>query len=63
MRLKGKCYKSVVRLITLYGSECWVAGKKIEQRMSAAKMRIFRGNSEVMRVDRITNAYIKESML
>jgi len=29
MRLSGKFYKSVMRPAMMYGSECWVVGKKM----------------------------------
>jgi len=45
-RLKGKFYKGVVRpTIVVCGSECWAVDKRIEQRMSVAKMSMLRWTS------------------
>jgi len=59
MRLNGKFYKSVVRLAMLYGSECWMVDKKIEQITSVAEMRTLRWMSGVTREDRIRNEYVR----
>lgn len=32
-RLKGKFYKTVVRKVLLYGSECWATKKQDEQKI------------------------------
>jgi len=42
MGLEIKFYKSAVRPTMLYGSECCVVDMKIEQRMSAAEMKMVR---------------------
>jgi len=38
MSLKGRFYACDM----LYGSKCWAMGKKIEQRMSVAEMKMLR---------------------
>ncbi|KAL5540097.1 hypothetical protein UlMin_043168 [Ulmus minor] len=38
VRLKGKCYKTIVRLAMLYGSECWATTGQHIHKMAAAEM-------------------------
>lgn len=43
MRLKRKFYRSLVRpTMIIYGSECWMVDKRIEQSMSFVEIRMFR---------------------
>ncbi|XP_063893987.1 uncharacterized protein LOC135117775 [Helicoverpa armigera] len=42
LKLKGKIYKSVIRPVVLYGSECWALKKKDEKRVHVAEMRMLR---------------------
>lgn len=46
----------------LYGPECWVVIKKIEQMMSLAKMRMFKWTSGMTREDRLRNEYVRGSI-
>ena len=62
IRLKGKFYKAMVRLAMMYGTECWAVGRKIEQRMSVAEMRMLRWMSGFTREDKIRNEYIRSSI-
>jgi hypothetical protein len=39
MRLKEKCYRSIVRPTMLYGLKCWVVDKKKEQREEMRMLR------------------------
>ncbi|XP_050532668.1 uncharacterized protein LOC126900777 [Daktulosphaira vitifoliae] len=62
MRLKGKFYKTVMRLAMMYGSECWTVDNKVEQRMSVVEMRMLRWMSGMTRKDRIRNEHIRGSI-
>ena len=41
-RLKGKVYKTAVRLALLYGSETWAIKQTQERKMDVAEMRMLR---------------------
>lgn len=51
-----------MRLIILYGSECWTVDNKIEQRMRVTVIRILRLISRVTREDKIRNEYVRASI-
>jgi len=40
--MKGRLYKSCVRSVMIYGSECWAMKKVDTRRMQAAEMRMIR---------------------
>ncbi|CAK1591295.1 unnamed protein product [Parnassius mnemosyne] len=42
IRLKGKIYKSIIRPVVMYGSECWAVKKMDENRLHANEMRMLR---------------------
>ncbi|KAE8716647.1 putative peroxygenase 4-like isoform X1 [Hibiscus syriacus] len=42
LKLKGKFYRMAIRLVLLYGSECWAIKKDHVRRMEAAEMRMLR---------------------
>ncbi|XP_022180863.1 uncharacterized protein LOC111041028 [Myzus persicae] len=48
LRVKGRFYNAVVKLVILYGSECWVVDNKTEQRMSRECSRY--DNAKVVRM-------------
>jgi len=62
IRLKGKFYKTVVRLVIIYGSECRAIDKTMKRSMNVADMRILRGMSGVTREDRIRNECTRGSI-
>ena len=62
IRLKSKIYKTVIRPVALYGSECWPATKKHEQALHAMEMRMLRWSLSLTRRDRVTNADIRKQM-
>jgi hypothetical protein len=61
LKLKGKIYKTIIRPVVLYGSECW-ATKVRESRLHVTEMRMFIWICVVTRVDRIRNEYIRGSL-
>lgn len=54
MKLKGRCYKTVLRTAVMYESECKAGKQGKEQRMQVAEM------SEVFCTDRIRKDHIGE---
>ncbi|ROL54701.1 RNA-directed DNA polymerase from mobile element jockey [Anabarilius grahami] len=71
-KLKGKIYKTVIRPVALYGSECWPASTIHEQALNTIEMRMLQWSLGIKRWDRIMNkdlrkrlgvAPIKEKML
>jgi len=40
--LKGKFYKTTIRLVMLYGTECWAIKKKHVHKMGVVKVRMLR---------------------
>ena len=62
VKLKGKVYKTVVRLAMMYGMEATPIKKVNEKRMNVAEMKMFRWMSGITRRDRIPNTRIKGSV-
>ena len=58
-RLKGKCYKTIVRPAMLYGSECWATTGQHTHRMAVAEMRMLRWMCGKTRKDKIRNERIR----
>ena len=40
--MKGKFYKTTIRLVMLYGTECWAIKKKHVHKMGVVKVRMLR---------------------
>ncbi|KAJ8733615.1 hypothetical protein PYW07_014166 [Mythimna separata] len=62
LKLKGKIYKSVLRPVILYGSECWAVKKMDEKRVHVAEMRMLRWMCGVTRMDKVRYEYIRGSL-
>jgi hypothetical protein len=54
-KLKGKFYRTVIRLAMLYGAECWAIKGQHFQKMSVAEIRMLRWICGHTRRDRIRN--------
>ncbi|MCJ8729253.1 hypothetical protein PDJAM_G00103960 [Pangasius djambal] len=58
-RIKGKVYKTVVRLAMLYGLETVSLRKRQESELEVAELKMLRFSLGVTRLDRIRNEYIR----
>ena len=58
-RLKGKCYKTIVRPAILYDSECWATIAQPTHKMIVAEMRVLRCMCGKTRKDKIRNEIIQ----
>ena len=58
-RVKGKVYKTVVRLAMMYGAETWTVKKAQEKKLDVVEMRMLRWMSGVTKLDRIRNEIIR----
>ena len=62
LKLKGKFYRTVIRPILLYGSECWTVKYQYEQKMSVVEMRMLRWMCGHTRKDKIRNEVIRNKV-
>ena len=58
-KLKDKFYRTVVRPVLKYGSECWAMKKAHEQRMHVGEMRMLGLMDGMTRRDRMENEYVR----
>ncbi|XP_019204855.1 uncharacterized protein LOC109196094 [Oreochromis niloticus] len=58
--LKAKVYKSIVRPVALYGSECWPATTKHEQALHTMEMKMLRWPLGLTRLDRARNNDVRK---
>jgi len=59
-KLKGKFYRTAIRLAMLYGAECWPTKRRHVQQLSVAEMRILRWSCGHTRRDRVRNEVIRD---
>jgi hypothetical protein len=59
-RLKGKFYRTAIRLAMLYGAECWPTQRRHIQQLSVAEMRMLRWFCGHIRRDRVRNKEIRD---
>jgi hypothetical protein len=57
LKLEGKIYKTLIRLVVLYGSQCWATKVKDERRLHVTEMRNLKCMCGVTRIDRIRNEH------
>jgi hypothetical protein len=62
LRLKSKIYRTVVRPVALYGTECWPTTKKHEQALHAMEMRMLRWSLGLTRLDHVMNENIRKTL-
>ena len=60
MRLKEKFYKTAIRPVMLYGTECWAVKKQYVSKMNVAEMRMLRWMCGKTRRDKIMNEQIRK---
>ncbi|KAF7711253.1 hypothetical protein C0J45_0241, partial [Silurus meridionalis] len=58
-RMKGKVYRTVVRLAILYGLETVALSKRQEVELEVAELKMLRFSFGVTRMDRIRNEFIR----
>ena len=61
-KLKGRLYTAVVRPALTYGSQCWTAYKKYEDKLTATEMKMLRMTAGVTKLDRIRSSRIRGSL-
>ena len=61
-RLKGKFYKTAIRLAMNYGAECCPIKKQHKQKMSVVEMRMLRQMHHKTKKDKIRNECIQEHL-
>jgi hypothetical protein len=61
-KLKGKFYRTAIRLVILYGAECWPTKRLHVQQLSVAEMRMLRWICDHTRRDRVRNDDIREGL-
>ena len=59
-RLKSKVYKTVVRPVALYGTECWATTRKHERTLHTMEMRMLRWMLGLTRMDHVMNTDVRK---
>ena len=58
IKLKRKIYRTPIRLVMLYGIECWIVKKQLIHKMSIDEMRMLRQISVNIKIYKIRNKEI-----
>ncbi|EYC29922.1 hypothetical protein Y032_0005g2334 [Ancylostoma ceylanicum] len=61
IRLKSKVYRTVVRPVALYGTECWAATKDTKQVLHTMEMRMLRWSMGVTLKDKVPNEVVRST--
>ncbi|EYC04720.1 hypothetical protein Y032_0086g1952 [Ancylostoma ceylanicum] len=61
IRLKSKVYRTVMRPIALYGTECWAATKAAKQVLRTMEMRMLRWSMGVTLKDKVPNEVVRST--
>ena len=59
-RLRSKVYRSVIRPVAMYGSECWAITKDAEKRLSVMETKMLRRLAVVSLLDHIRNDDLRQ---
>ena len=59
-KVKGEFYRTAIRPVLSYGSECWAIKKQQEHKMDVSEMKMLRWSSGYTLKDRIRNDHIRE---
>ncbi|MBN3313137.1 CFDP2 protein, partial [Atractosteus spatula] len=62
LRLKSKAYRSVVRPVALYGTECWPTTKKHEQALHTMEMKMLQWTLGLTRLDHVMNEGVRKTL-
>jgi hypothetical protein len=62
LKLKDKFYRTAIRLVILYGVECWPTKRQYVEQLTVAEMRMLRWICDHTRRDRIRNGDIRERL-
>ncbi|EYC14091.1 hypothetical protein Y032_0042g713 [Ancylostoma ceylanicum] len=61
IRLKPKVYRTVVRPVALYGTECWAVTKVTKQVLHTMEMRMLRWSMGVTLKDKVSNKMVRST--
>jgi hypothetical protein len=61
-KLKGKFYRTAIKLAMMYGAECWTTKGQHIQKISVVKMQMLHWICDHTRIDRIKNDDIRDKL-
>lgn len=62
LKVRKKCYKTVMKPAMMYGFDCWAIIKKKEIKMKVVEIIMLRWMCGVTKMDRIRNKCIRENV-